>query len=94
MDQPKRFNELKTCIPGISSKVLTQNLSELQKSGIVEKKMIPDKPEKTEYILTEKGRDLRAVMMEMRTWGERWLVPAGIKNDEQFGTLGRMPENA
>ncbi len=94
MNQPKRFNELKNCIPGISSKVLTQNLSELQKNGIVEKKTISGQPEKTEYILTEKGMDLRAVMMEMRVWGERWLVPpgeSGIKDDEHgLGTFGKI----
>ncbi len=62
-------------MPGISSKVLTQNLYELQRNGIIEKKVIQDQPEKTEYVLTEKGKDLRTVMMEMRTWGERWLIP-------------------
>ncbi len=75
MKSPKRFNELKACIPGISSKVLTQNLSELQKNGIIEKKTIPDQPEKTEYVLTDKGEDLRKLMQEMRAWGEKWLVP-------------------
>lgn len=77
MKSPKRFNELKTCIPRISSKVLTQNLSELQKNGIIEKRKILDQPEKTEYVLTVKGEDLRKLMQEMRTWGERWLVPLG-----------------
>ncbi|CAG0977865.1 HTH-type transcriptional regulator YodB [Methanosarcinales archaeon] len=77
MKSPKRFNELKACIPGISSKVLTQNLSELQKNGIIEKRIILDQSEKTEYVLTEKGEDLRKLMQEMRTWGERWLVPPG-----------------
>ncbi len=75
MKSPKRFNELKACIPGISSKVLTQNLYELQKNGIIGKKTIPDQPEKIEYVLTEKGEDLRNLMQEMRTWGEKWLMP-------------------
>lgn len=74
MKAPKRFNELKACIPGISSKVLTQNLCELQKKGIIEKKTIRDQPEKTEYVLTAKGEDLRNLMQEMKAWGERWLA--------------------
>lgn len=76
MKSPKRFNELKGCAHGISSKVLAQNLSELQEKRIIEKKIIPDQPEKTEYALTEKGEDLRNLILEMRTWGEKWLVPA------------------
>lgn len=74
MKEPKRFNELKGCIHGISSKVLTQNLCELQKNGIIEKKTITDQPEKIEYVLTNKGEDLRKVMAEIRCWGEKWLV--------------------
>lgn len=82
MKSPKRFNELKACIPMISSKVLTQNLSELQKNGIIEKRIIPAQPEKIEYVLTEKGEDLRKLMQELRTWGERWLVPPEQQPEE------------
>ena len=77
MKSPKRFNELKACIPGISSKVLTENLSELQRNSIIVKKTVPGEPEKAEYVLTEKGEDLRQLMLEMRAWGERWLLPPG-----------------
>ena len=87
MKSPKRFNELKACIPGISSKVLTQNLSELQKNGIIEKRIILDQPEKTEYILTEKGEDLRKVMQELRSWGERWLITPGQQPAESCPEL-------
>ncbi len=77
MKSPKRFNDLKGCMQGISSKVLAENLQELSKNGIIEKRIVTDPPEKTEYVLTEKGEDLRSVMMEMRMWGERWLLPPG-----------------
>lgn len=89
MNEPRRFNELKSCINGISSKVLAENLYELQKNGIIEKKNVGDQPEKTEYILTEKGRDLRSVMLEMRGWGEKWLTPpdhSGFEVSEGKGT--------
>ena len=95
MKSPKRFNELKACIPGISSKVLTQNLSELQKNGIIEKKTILDQPEKIEYVLTEKGEDLRKLMQEVRTWGERWLSeqqqPESCQGLEQINDLLTVP---
>lgn len=77
MKSPKRFNDLKGCMNGISSKVLAENLQELSRNGIIEKRIVPDQPEKTEYVLTEKGEDLRGMMMEMRTWGERWLSLPG-----------------
>ena len=91
MKSPKRFNELKACIPGISSKVLSQNLCELQKNDIIKKKTIPDEPEKTEYTLTEKGEDLRKLMTEMRAWGEKWLVPP--PSDTYQGFENYVPEN-
>ena len=91
---------MKACIPMISSKVLTQNLSELQKNGIIEKRIILDQPEKTEYVLTMKGEDLRKLMQEMRTWGERWLVPPGqqpaesCQGPEQINELFTIPAQA
>ncbi|MDD5617180.1 MAG: helix-turn-helix domain-containing protein [Candidatus Methanoperedens sp.] len=100
MKSPKRFNELKACIPGMSSKVLTQNLSELQKNGIIEKKTNLDQPEKTEYVLTKKGEDLRKLMQEVKAWGERWLIspeqqqPESCHGSEQISELLILPVQA
>lgn len=80
MSGTRSFNELKSSLQGISSKVLAQNLSELQKKEIIEKRIIFDQPEKTEYALTEKGEDLKKLMLEMRIWGERWLTPPIIQS--------------
>ena len=95
MKSPKRFNELKACIPGISSKVLTQNLSELQKNGIIEKKTTLGQPEKTEYVLTEKGEDLRKLMQEVKAWGEKWLTeqqqPESCQGPELIRDLLTIP---
>jgi len=75
MNGPKGFNELKYSLNGISSKVLAQNLSELQENGIIEKNIICERPEKIEYILTQKGNDLKDLMEVLRTWGEKWIPP-------------------
>lgn len=86
---------MKACIPGISSKVLTQNLSELQKNGIIEKKTTLGQPEKTEYVLTEKGEDLRKLMQEVKAWGEKWLTenqpPESCQGLEQISDLLTIP---
>lgn len=99
MNEPRRFNELKSCINGISSKVLAENLYELQENGIIEKKIVDDQPEKTEYVLTEKGMDLKSVMLEMRGWGEKWLTPSDhskfeISEDKGLGTNADMKWHA
>jgi|Deesub1362A_J573_1020465.scaffolds.fasta_scaffold00005_54 DNA-binding HxlR family transcriptional regulator len=74
MKGPKRFNELKNSINGISSKTLSKSLNELRKSKIVDRKVFSDSPIRVEYSLTDKGRDLEEILEVMKHWGERWLV--------------------
>lgn len=62
---------------GISRNVLTQRLSRLVEEGIMEKVPYQQRPLRHEYRLTEKGRDLWAVLVAMRQWGDRWAAPGG-----------------
>jgi DNA-binding HxlR family transcriptional regulator len=55
---PRRFNELRTDIPPISAKVLSARLRELQKKGIIVRRVVPTSPPSVEYALTELGREL------------------------------------
>ena len=55
----KRYNELTRSVVGISAKVLTENLRELEKDGIINRKVYPEVPPKVEYSLTKKGEDLK-----------------------------------
>ncbi len=77
--EPRRFNELKRSLAPISAKVLAERLSELQKAGLVRKKVYAEVPVKVEYSLTEKGLDFNTVIEAIRDWGERW-VPQEIKS--------------
>lgn len=70
---PKRFKELTESIPGISQKMLADRLKELEDHCIVERKVYPETPVKIEYILTEKGRSLEVVMIEVRNWSKKYL---------------------
>lgn len=69
---PKRFNELRRAVNGVSSKTLALTLSDLEKKGIVVRKVHMRSPIRIEYSLAEKGEDLKKVMEAMRLWGEKW----------------------
>ncbi len=77
--EPRRFNELKRSLAPISAKVLAERLSELQKAGLIRKKVYAEVPVRVEYSLTEKGRDFNTVIEAIRDWGERW-VPQDAKS--------------
>ena len=68
----KRYNELSRSVVGISAKVLTENLRELERDGIIKRKVYPVVPPKVEYSLSEKGEALRGVLDCMRAFGEKY----------------------
>lgn len=68
----KRYNELNRSVVGISAKVLTQNLKDLENDGIVLRKVYPVVPPKVEYSLTEKGQELKEVLDKMREFGLKY----------------------
>lgn len=70
--QPARFNELKRRIEGISATSLSERLTELEKIGIIQRKVIPDSPPRVEYSLTPKGEDLHGLLEEFADWVRRW----------------------
>lgn len=68
----KRYNELNRSVVGISAKVLTQNLKDLENDGIVLRKVYPVVPPKVEYSLIEKGQELKEVLDKMREFGLKY----------------------
>lgn len=72
IDGTKRYNELNRSVVGISAKVLTQNLKDLEQDGIVSRKVYPVVPPKVEYSLTEKGKELKGVLDKMREFGIKY----------------------
>ncbi len=68
----RNFNALKRGLPGISGTLLSDRLRRLQEAGVVEKRSVPQGRRTTEYHLTEAGRELRAVVYALLTWGARW----------------------
>src|SRR5919108_4804791 len=70
-----RFNELKRLLTGISSTVLADRLLELEREGLVSKKIYPEIPPRVEYRLTPQAKELLNIIDELRKWGNRWKSP-------------------
>ena len=65
----KRFGELKKSVTGITQKVLTNNLRQMEASGLVKRKVYAEVPPRVEYSLTETGLSLKPVLDSMVEWG-------------------------
>ena len=65
----RRFNEIHRSIAGVSQKVLTQKLREMESDGLLERKVYAEVPPKVEYTLTELGMTLKPVLESLEAWG-------------------------
>jgi DNA-binding HxlR family transcriptional regulator len=70
-----RFNELKRSLSGISSTVLSDRLLDLEREGLLSKKIYPEIPPKVEYRMTPQARELESIINELRKWADRWKSP-------------------
>jgi len=71
--QVMRYSELRKDIPHISDKMLTTQLRELESDGYIERKVFPVVPPKTEYSLTEKGKDIMQLITVIRNYGLKMI---------------------
>lgn len=71
------FNELKKDVGGVSSKVLSESLEDLEEKGVVEREVISEKPFRVKYSLTERGMGLEDTIRSMQEWGRENLKEAG-----------------
>lgn len=65
----KRFGELKKSVTGITQKVLSAKLKEMEEYGLLERTVYPQIPPKVEYTLTDVGYSLRPVLESLKIWG-------------------------
>jgi DNA-binding HxlR family transcriptional regulator len=70
-----RFNELKRALTGISSTVLSDRLLDLEREGLISKKIYPEIPPKVEYRITPQARELESILSELGKWANRWKSP-------------------
>ena len=73
MVKPGRFNQLLAGMPGISDRVLTERLRELEQEGLVERLVDPGPPVRVSYRLTARRRALQPILGAIRKWADNWL---------------------
>lgn len=90
INQTLRYSELQKKLPQASPKMLSQQLKELERDGLVHRELYPVVPPKTEYSLTELGKSLAPIILAIYQWGEQLFVDAGLKNPCKQEDILRM----
>lgn len=72
LEGPQRFNEIESALP-VSGRLLSERLKELEKEGLVERKVFLEVPIRVEYSLTDKGSALEGAIREVEKWSQTWL---------------------
>ena len=72
MEDKQRFNQLLKTIPGISQKVLTENLRAMEADGLITRTVYPEVPPRVEYALSDLGNSMRPIMDAMEIWGRNY----------------------
>ena len=90
-----RFDAIQKSL-GISRKVLAERLVTLEDHGVLERRRYQDNPPRHDYVLTEKGRDLGAVLLSLLAWGDRWAAgpegpPVLMRHERCGGMVHSMP---
>ncbi len=78
MNGTMRFSELKRSMAGVTQKMLTQQLRDMENDGLIDRKVYPVVPPKVEYSLTDFGKSLKPVLDSLWNWGERFKKENGI----------------
>ncbi len=74
-EHSRRFSELKGCLKGITQKILSARLKELEKEGLIENKIDSRSfPMKSEYILTESGIEIINIIKDLKSWALKWKI--------------------
>ena len=71
-----RFDEFREVL-GVAPNMLTRRLKALVAAGLLERRRYCERPPRDEYVLTERGRDFRPVLLSLMTWGNRHFAPEG-----------------
>ena len=73
LDGPLRFSEIRTLVPDISDRLLSERLKELEAEDLVEREVLDEHPIGVEYRLTGKGEALEPAVRALKRWAEHWL---------------------
>lgn len=85
-----RFSQLKRRLGSVTQKMLTQQLRELEKDGLINRKVYPQVPPKVEYSLTEMGETIVPILYEIYKWGIGYSRESGLKLDIDNDILDKI----
>lgn len=93
---PQRFNEILATVPGLSDRLLTERLRELEDKGIVTRKIFVERPIRIEYGLSDAGQDLDHLIKVITAWGLKWFPErvVGDKKQDRLRKIGRPQARA
>ena len=74
VDGPRRFSEITAYVPGLSDRLLSERLQDLEAVEIVQRRVLPQRPVVITYALSEKGLALRRVVEALQEWADRWIA--------------------
>jgi DNA-binding HxlR family transcriptional regulator len=77
-DRPHYFADLANAVPGLSDRLLSARLRELEAEDLVERSVHDGTPARVSYALTAKGRSLTPALRELSSWAKRWHAPAKV----------------
>ena len=80
----KRFNEIRSLMPGVTQRMLTLQLRELEEDGVVLRTVYAQVPPKVEYSLTPFGRTLEPVIVQMQAWGKTYIAGLAATKDSDL----------
>ncbi|AZM57860.1 transcriptional regulator [Streptomyces sp. WAC 01529] len=89
-----RFGELKRHIPGVSEKMLIQQLRELESDGIVHREVYREVPPKVEYSLTDLGQSLNAALLPLGLWGDTHMAQIVASKASRAGKASKGSEGS
>src|SRR6185437_11598495 len=80
----RRFDDIQASL-GVATNVLSARLATLTEEGIVERRRYSEHPERFEYVLTEKGRDLQPLLLALLAWGDKYTAENGAPMEVVHG---------
>lgn len=91
-DGTLRFSELQRSMTSINQRLLTKQLRELEEDGLVIREVFPVVPPRVEYSLSDEGRELNKLVLDLSLWGRKWLERRGMKTavEEKLDELKKL----
>jgi DNA-binding HxlR family transcriptional regulator len=93
LDGAERFSDIAASVPGLTDRMLSERLKELEAEGILTRTVIPETPVRVEYHLTEKGRALGCILDAVASWAHAWQAgpdrPTADEDGRESALVGR-----